>query len=148
MSLTGSFDSQGRPFIEGDLILPDQGIRVRLPFLVDTGADRTLILPSGTTKLRIDFDRLTSSRHRMGGVGGAIRYAQTPARLVFYGSSIYLYELEIAVAAPGSRRSPVDALLGRDILERWYLHYDRRIPLLRAENVSADEVFALPDNAG
>lgn len=147
MSLTGSFDDQGRPFMEGDLYLPEQGISVSLSFLVDTGSDQTLLLPSGTAKLGIDFDRLGGARGRMGGVGGAIRYALTPARLAFFGSSIYTYELEIAIAEPERRQSPVDALLGRDILERWYLHYERRSRLLRAENVSADEIRVLPDDA-
>ncbi len=138
---------KGRPIFESELVIPSQGIRTTLQFLADTGSDRTLLLPSATIKLGIDFSRLPLRRGKTGGVGGSVLTARAPAELRFHGANTYVYRIEIAVAAPGSRRSPVDALLGRDILERWYLHYDRRIPLLRAENVSADEVFALPDDA-
>ena len=146
MTIDGWFDDGDRPIIRADLVLPAHDIRLTLPFLVDTGSDRTLLLPSATEKLGVDFEQLADRTYRTTGVGGSMRVARVPARLVFYGSSTYLYDLEVGIAAPGGRRSPVEALLGRDVLERWYLHYDRRIPLLRAENVSADEIRALPDD--
>ena len=148
MTIDGWFNRSGRPLFEAELLLPAHDIRLTLPFLVDTGSDRTLLLPSATEKLGVDFEQLADRTYRTTGIGGSMRVARVPARLVFYGSSTYLYDLEVGIAAPdpGGRRSPVEALLGRDILERWYLHYDRRIPLLRAENVSADEVSALPDD--
>ena len=62
---------------------------------------------------------------------------------MFYGSNAYLYDLDVGIVATGGQRSPVDALLGRDTA-RWYLHCERRTNLLRAENISADEVFPLP----
>jgi len=146
MPIEGRFDSAGRPFITGELLLPDQGVRASLSFLVDTGTDRTLLLPAATARLAIDFARLAIAPHRMGGIGGSVRYAHAAARLVFYGSRMYAYRLTIAVAEPGPQPSPVEALLGRDILDRWYLRYESRSRLLRAENVSADEVFPLPDD--
>lgn len=146
MPIEERFDSAGRPFITGELLLPRQGVRASLSFLVDTGADRTLLLPAATARLAIDFARLAIAPHRMGGIGGSVRYAHAAARLVFYGSRMYAYRLTIAVAEPGPQPSPVEALLGRDILDRWYLRYESRSRLLRAENVSADEVFPLPED--
>lgn len=144
MPLDGRFDSTGRPFVTGELLLPDQGIRASLSFLVDTGADQTLLMPAATARLGIDFSRLAVTPHHMAGIGGSVRYAHAAARLVFYRSSVYAYRLTIAIVEPGSQPTPVEALLGRDILDRWYLRYDSRQQLLRAENITADEVFALP----
>lgn len=146
MPLEGRFDSAGRPFVTGELLLPELGIRASLAFLVDTGADRTLLMPVATARLGIEFSRLAMTPHHMAGIGGSVRYAHADARLVFYGTSAYAYRLTLAIAEPGPQPSPVEALLGRDILDHWYLRYDSRLQLLRAENITADEVFTLPDD--
>ena len=144
MTIEGWFDSRGRPLFEAELLLPGQGIRVTMEFLADTGSDRTLLMPSAAAKLPLDLEQLGASTGRIAGVGGSVRVARIPARIVFYGSNAYLYDLDVGIVATGGQRSPVDALLGRDILARWYLHCERRTNLLRAEKISADDVFPLP----
>ena len=102
-----------------------------MEFLADTGSDRTLLMPSAAAKLPLDLEQLGASTGRIAGVGGSVRVARIPARIVFYGSNAYLYDLDVGIVATGGQRSPVDALLGRDILARWYLHCERRTNLLR-----------------
>ena len=56
----GYYDSVGRPYIDGVIFLPHNdrlGEKPLLPisFLVDTGADRTLIVPSGYESRGVEY---------------------------------------------------------------------------------------------
>ena len=57
--LRGRFgDSTGRPYIEGRLIIPRLNIKSDMSFLVDTGADRSLLMPGDGRRLAIDYSKL------------------------------------------------------------------------------------------
>ena len=66
--LRGRFeDTTGAPYIEGRLILTRLSLSVDISFLVDTGADMTVLCPSDAAKITLDYDLLTdeaeTSRH-------------------------------------------------------------------------------------
>ena len=67
------FDQRGRPFIEGRLVIERLEIDGRVQFLVDTGADSTVLHPTDGERLNCRFDLLGSPRS-VGGVGGQQDY--------------------------------------------------------------------------
>ncbi|MCY3690741.1 MAG: aspartyl protease family protein [Chloroflexi bacterium] len=129
--ILGEFGAAGCPFLEGSLSLPRFGVTRHINFLVDTGADATCIHPRDGQAAGIPFDLLqggTTSR----GVGGQATYFREPAVLEFVDAEarkIHSFETTVNVAKPGTRASdPINtiySLLGRDIIDRWHMVYDR-----------------------
>ena len=71
--IRGQFDHRGRPCVQGWLSLPRLNIRGEVEFLVDTGADSTVIHPSDGLKLGLPFGALHSEIVSVG-IGGDHRY--------------------------------------------------------------------------
>ena len=69
--ITGRFEeATGRPFLEGRLILPRLNVQGEVSFLMDTGADSSVLMPGDAGRLSVPFDQLRGSRE-CEGVGGA-----------------------------------------------------------------------------
>ena len=62
-------DSIKRPVIRGEILAGD-GSWVRAPFLVDTGADRTVFSAAILAALRL---QPVTTRDRLGGLGGLVQ---------------------------------------------------------------------------
>lgn len=129
--IRGEFGPAGQPFIEGYLALPRFSIARNITFLVDTGAHATCIHPRNGTLAAIPFDRLENpvTSH---GVGGPATYFRERAVLEFVDGNareIRSYEVDVLIAKPVAdpmhsiNRLP--SLLGRDIIDRWRMVYDR-----------------------
>jgi hypothetical protein len=104
-------DGVARPVISGE-ILSASGLWAPTPFLVDTGADRTVFSASILADLRLQ--RLTA-RERLGGVGGLVPSVVVETQIRLYretGGAVVFRGQYAAVTA-------VEALdisvLGRDI---------------------------------
>ena len=130
--ILGEFGVMGRPFVEGYLRLPRFGVTTNITFLVDTGADATCIHPRDGRPAGIPFDLLRSGITSQG-VGGQATYYREPAVLEFIDAEerkIHSYDATVNIAKPSMR--PGDAintiysLLGRDVIDRWLMVYDRR----------------------
>ncbi len=129
--ILGEFGPTGQPFIEGYLTLPRLGISRNITFLVDTGAYATCIHPRDGTLAAIPFDQLENPV-TSDGVGGAATYFKEPAVLEFVDGEareIRSNEFDVLIAkpAPDPRHSinRLPSLLGRDIIDRWRMVYDR-----------------------
>ena len=124
--IIGWFGRTGRLYVKGDLQFPRLGVSGALEFLVDTGADRTIIHPPGIQELTIPVDLLTN-RTATYGVGGASGLFREPAILRFRDADPtihYTYRLNIAIAEPNAVNRNFPSLLGRNILDCWYLESD------------------------
>ena len=139
--IVGKFDPSGRPIVEGLLTLPRFRIRRTITFLVDTGAYMTCIHPIDGRPARIPFHRL-ESRVTPAGVGGAATYFRESAVLEFLDAEaldaeakeVRRHEVDVLIAKPAldSRHSinRLHSLLGRDVIDRWRMLYDRTDNLL------------------
>ena len=145
--ILGEFGPNGQPFIEVYLTLPRFGITRNLTFLVDTGAYATCIHPRDGTLTAIPFDQLENPV-TSNGVGGPATYFRERAILEFVDGEareIRSYEIDILIAKPppdsghGSNRLP--SLLGRDIIDRWRMVYDRTESVLEFTVRSADGIL-------
>ena len=143
MSLTGQFkDATGIPSIEARVAFPDFDLAAKILFLLDTGAETTLLMPRDARRLGIDFGRLTPSFDLVSGVGGAIRLYRADASLIFSDDeNAYVYQATLAIAEPNPDAATLPSLLGRDILNRWLLRYEAPRNVLEAEVDTADLVI-------
>ena len=134
--IRGEFASDGLPVVEGFLTLPRFNVIKSVIFLVDTGAYATCIHPIDSERVGLPFD-LLERPVPSDGVGGTATYFLEPAVLEFVDGEareIRGYEIDVHIAkpAPDPRHSinRLHSLLGRDIIDRWRMLYDRSDNLL------------------
>ncbi len=148
--ITGRFgDTSGRPFIEGLLILPRLNVQGNVSFLMDTGADSSMVMPNDAKRLAIPYDKLQGDRE-CGGIGGIVHSFTERAILVFTDPNVMLYgyDLEVDIMPDGPEMEEVPSLLGRDVLDRWRITYDPQGVGLRAKVRSADITIDLTTGGG
>ena len=149
MALTGRFGSKsGRPYIEGQLVLPQFNITADLSLLLDTGADHTYLMPGDARALGLYGVELAPAAAPSFGAGGLITGdARAPAILLFSDAThLYVYEFELTIAAPNPAAEGIPSLLGRDVLDQWTITYSPATQVLSAEIFSCS--IALPVSAG
>jgi predicted aspartyl protease len=109
-------NTSGAPFLEGRIILLRFGVRGLVSFLVDTGADATIITPLDGGKLGIDYSALKSPEIS-GGIGGSAKTFAEEAILSFSDRRyVYSYLILVRLLEPKPYNRRYNSLLGRDIL--------------------------------
>src|SRR5947209_7279791 len=103
--------------MEGRVIIPRLGIAADVSFLVDTGADSSLIAPADGDEMGLSYARLGAIEESLGTAGIARNYKER-ASLVFIdpGKELYIYHVELAIAFPHPDIEQMPSLLGREIL--------------------------------
>jgi len=128
--IRGSFDHQGRPCVQGWLVLPRLNIQGDVEFLVDTGADSTTIHPFDGQKLGVPFEELLSEILSIG-IGGSQPYFLEHAILMFEDDALVRqYSSEVLIGKPSATSSRLPSLLGRSLLSHWRMVYDPTDDLL------------------
>ena len=113
------------PYIQANISLPRLGLRGVLWFLIDTGADVTVLMPTDSLRIGVDFRLLTNLTARQG-IGGIARGYHEIAALSFSDRRyIYSYVLKLELAALLAHNTRLPSLLGRDILGQWRVIVDR-----------------------
>ncbi len=130
--------------MEGRLILPRLSIQGDISFLVDTGADCSMVMPSDAKRLGVPYELLQGDRE-CGGIGGTAHSFVERAILVFTDPQVmlYAYDLEIDIMPDDGEMEEVPSLLGRDVIDRWRVTYDPQGVGLRAKPHSADMTIDL-----
>jgi hypothetical protein len=138
--LRGRFgNTSGRPFLEGRVALPRLGITGDISFLVDTGADHTVIMPIDAGRLAIPFN-LLGNKVLSSGIGGSNSNFQEPAILVFsdIGVSLHAYFVDVWIADPTTTIPIIPSLLGRNLMNNWNVICAKPQDRLEAEVVFDD----------
>ena len=138
--LTGRFGgTTGRPYIEGRLFLPRLGIDGNISFLLDTGADSSILMPGDALRLKVPYDQLTGDSPAVG-LGGEVHCYEENAVIAFSdpGRTVYAYQLDLDILPVDPTTMDFRSLLGRDILDRWRIVYDPSHHLLQATVRTAD----------
>lgn len=123
--IQGSFgNTSGRPNLEGRVLLKDQNLMGDILFLVDTGADRSVLMANDAKNLGIQYEKL-SSQIEISGIGGTVNLFSSPAFLAFTGSgsTLYVYNIDIGIAPQEPSFEKSLSVLGRDILDNWSMVY-------------------------
>jgi hypothetical protein len=148
--IKGGFNDR-RPHISGLLLFPavKAGV-VSCRFLLDTGADRTLVVPvdyeSDGFRYQ-DFRRFPPADSM--GFGGELEGRLVEAKLLLrHADGAYqqiAVEVEIAKPAPAIERLP--SILGRDVADLFRLVVDRSVNLVCLDVPGASVNGAWPDEA-
>ena len=141
--LVGRFGNiTGRPYLRGRLLIPRLRVNAYIWFCVDTGADNTTLMPLDGHNIALDYSMLNESYQSVG-ISGAIDSCKERAIVAFEerGSVIYGYDIDLTVIKPDPERPGLNglpSLLGRDILNRWTMHYSPTTNSLTFEVITAD----------
>jgi predicted aspartyl protease len=134
-----AFAGGRRPYAAARLSVAD--IERTVHWLVDTGADMTVLSPRDTEAMQVDLRSLP--RRTATGVGGAAETALTSATVVLDDRPIDILLWILLPSQPevDSNLQAVPSLLGRDVLAHFGLHIeDRRNLVLLFDPREADEL--------
>ena len=125
-----------RPFPHAILEFPTLDHRqLDVEFLIDTGADRSVLSPKDAQRLGVDVAALPAGQPTVG-VGGRMETFMVPAILNL---EEYSVSLELTILSPGRSSMPIPSLLGRNILSRFALFFEERTErVLLLEPTEAD----------
>jgi len=137
-------DTSGRPYIEGRLFIPRLNITTDISFLVDTGADHTLLNPLDGIRMGMDYSQLIGD-NEMVGIGGLCHNYVESTIVVFSEPKkfLYVYNIDLEITPPNPEISDIPSLLGRDILDQWRMTYNPSKNRLTFKVISADMVVPL-----
>ena len=125
-------------------MLPNLNIRGDISFLVDTGADTSLLLPDDGIRLKVDYGQLSGDAQSVG-IGGVSHNFVEPAVVAFSepGRFLHAYYINLRIAPPDNEIIDLPSLLGRDILDRWRMIYNPQKKRLVFKVISADVTVPL-----
>lgn len=128
--LRGYFNEQtGRPQIDSHIEIYELHIGGPISFLIDTGADRTVLMPSDALRMGLDYSLLAQehqSTSAMRGIGGAARFFSRKAVIIIDNSDdIFIDQINIEILQPENLQDTegIPSLLGRDVLKNWRMDY-------------------------
>ena len=148
--IQGYFDPTRRPYVRAYVVVPSlQPAPEAIPLLLDTGADKTFIQPADARLLGISTQKLVPTGTSRG-IGGTIRYATAPAFIAFQerpwpwrNTRLVYFQTELAIAMPDRGNRNLPSLLGRDIIDRCRMLYDKTEPKLQLHPRLADGTMNL-----
>jgi len=137
-----------RPYVEGRLVVT-VGVQVYqadVSFLVDTGADCTMVGPADLARLAVPLGALPPFSISCGGVGGSCGSCVLRGAIAFADArNLYVYSLPVSIADPAHVPEQMPTLLGRDILHQWGMRYHFGLGLLEFDVHGAKIVPLPPD---
>ncbi len=123
--------------------MPRLSVQGQVSFLVDTGADKTVLMPLDGQRLAIDYTKLNGNERTVGIGGFSVNFVEK-ALVVFLDSSnnvLCVYSIDLQISPPSPAIMDIPSLLGRDILNQWRMSYNERRDLLAFKVLSADFTF-------
>ena len=143
MLLKGRYgDTTKRPYTEGRVWLTTLGCWGDISFLIDTGADRTTIMPADGIKLGIEYENLENPQSTLG-IGQGTCHPEKSVVIFANSETACCYVMDVLILEPFELEGfdgppPLPSLLGRDILNRWDMRISPRTNELTIEVKEAD----------
>lgn len=135
MIILGSIE-EGRPQLRVVLMMPAREgdwRPLQLTFLIDTGADRTLVPARHYVDQGWQYsDFRAFPMSQPVGIGGEVEVRVVPAKLFLQSDDGELHQLEVLVemAKPHADLDPLPPLLGRDVTDLFRVVIDRQAGLV------------------
>ena len=131
--ISGTFGRSGRLYADCRVTIPRFRISTGIRFLVDTGSDETIIHPRDIEEAGIMVP-FPENMPRVPGIGGSSAMLKAGGTLLFTDAdriTQYPYRLAVNIARPSNHNRNFPSLLGRDVLDCWYLESDPTNRLLQ-----------------
>jgi hypothetical protein len=132
---------RGRPYVTGFVVLPRLIIDGEVAFLVDTGADTTVIYPRDAERLRLSHEQVFADSNVVFsvGIGGGVEeYLEGGFAMIQHDDGKWDQMLApLHFAVPSAAYALIPSLLGRDVLSYYKLVFDQRAGLVTLENAGA-----------
>lgn len=121
----------GEPRLSVTVIISRLGISRSVAFLVDTGADFTVLSPKTAIDIGINYNQLSKPKPVFG-IAGEQGCHREKAMIVVAGPDSHTVEHPICIGIlvppdepdPDRHRRPLPSLLGRDVLNHFRMVYD------------------------
>ena len=109
MRIPVQFEGGGRPYLQALVVVPALGRQVSVSFVVDTGADVTLLAEAEVARLGLDFSDLPHCRRPVGGISGNAEVRELPhlALLLVQCDQNLAFQFEIPQMKVLKARDPV-----------------------------------------
>ena len=131
-------DTSGRPYVEGRLVVPSLNIATNISFLVDTGADSTVLMPMDASKAGLAYTSLKRTSVSVG-VGGKAKNFLVEAYVTFADEgSLKVFNITLRVMPPSEVMMDTPSLLGRNIIDRCVMKYSPSTKELHFDPVDFD----------
>ena len=151
--ISGRFgDTSGRPYVEARVLFPRLKMMIAVPppgeadvsFLMDTGADLTTIMPTDWLRFSLGYERLVKP-FTIYGVGGKAEGFIEEAIITFVepGSALRVYAAKVIILRATQYIMEAPSLLGRDIMNKWSVTFDRPGNRIAVRVAKADHTFKL-----
>jgi len=103
-------------------------------FLIDTGADTTVLMPIDGLRMSIPYNTLPTPKTSKG-VGGIANDFEKSAHIAVFDADGYIltYFVKLTISTPTPHNQDIPSLLGRDIINTWCFTADRPNNLVTAE---------------
>ena len=122
--LLGNFDANGRPYLTAWLVIHELDLAAPISFLVDTGADSTMLAPADAQSMGIDLNNLQESALSVGGIGGeSTPYSIQAEIMVTDRGKAYFYPIDLKIPKPQDVPENMPSLLGQNILRYWMMRH-------------------------
>ncbi len=130
-------DTTGRPYVEGRLALPHHPDNpyALCSFIVDTGAESSVLVPIDARRMRLDRSKLQHPKTTLG-IGGAATGFEEYAFIILkdeHHRKLYNFRIRVFIPDETPEMMEIDgSVLGRDVLDHVVLTYDgpaRRVTL-------------------
>ncbi len=137
-------NTSGRPYLEALVILPRLKIEAGVSFIVDTGADQTVLMPTDAIAAGVNYRKLIQE-NIVSGVGGSLKcFAERAILIVSDDKKLFAYVTDILIAEKkAGKQGFCPSLLGRDVLDRLPMKYNASKDELIFRPISADVVVPL-----
>lgn len=118
--ILGRFESfSKRPVVDCFVSIPSLNVHDSVTFLMDTGADCSLLMPGDGIRLGIDY-RSLDFRHTAFGIGGESKEHPAAAIImVSNGTTVYAHRRGIGIAEKRAETMGVPSILGMDVMREW-----------------------------
>ena len=144
MSLKGRLGGTSHaPYIESRVSLPRLDLHTNVSFLLDTGADSTVLCPSDAKLMQVDLAAITRRTTSLGVGGEAENYVEKALVSFVDGREnlLYVYEIDLEIIEPCEGIETLPSLLGRDIINKWGLRYSPLELIVEATVFDASMIF-------
>ena len=141
-------NTTGRPYLEALVRLPRLKLESGVSFIVDTGADQTVLMPTDALKMGVNYRKLRIGGPLIG-IGGSCMSFTEQAIVVMSDEDrkiLFAYQVNLQIVdkkAAVTNHPYCASLLGRNILDRLKMHYNAQDGKVTFTLLSADAILPL-----